>query len=146
MEKKHTSKSLEETVALASEIVSKALSEESSGAVIVSFSGDLGTGKTTCTKSVAKLLGVQDVITSPTFLVLKQYSVEHPDFDTFVHIDAYKVQNETEILPLRLGEIFSNQKAFVVIEWPENLKNARPKETLKVEIKTVGENEREFTF
>lgn len=89
-------------------------------ATVVGLSGDLGSGKTTFTKILAKELGIVDHITSPTFVIQKKYNIlNHPDFDTLIHIDAYRLEEKGELEVLDWKELTENSKNLILVEWPE---------------------------
>ena len=100
--------------------------------------GDLGSGKTTLTKGIGKALGVEEVVNSPTFTILKVYT---GDF-TLHHIDAYRLENSDD--ELGITELF--EEGITVIEWPDNLIDYLPKEYLEVRFDYIDENEREISF
>lgn len=131
-------------------------------ATVYALKGDLGAGKTTFVKSVAKHMGVDDQIVSPTFIIAKYYSLPkaenadeilesaneeraYPDFQDFVHIDAYRLENEEEAEVLRLKEILEDGKKIIFIEWPEKLGSLLPKGVRELEFKFIDENTREIT-
>ena len=90
---------------------------------ILALSGDLGTGKTTLVQVLAKQFGITSAIQSPTFTILKSYEISHPRYTHFVHVDAYRITNEDELIPLRFSE-YLKEENFVCIEWPEQIPHA----------------------
>lgn len=123
--------SLEETNQLAKKIASKL-----SVPAIITLSGDLGAGKTTFTKGLAKALGINATITSPTFTILKSYE----EAVTLHHIDAYRLEGIVQ--DLGFEEIF-DEDAICVVEWFDYIEYALPKERLQVSISLDG-NDRIF--
>ena len=111
---------MDEMAAFAAEI-SRALIPSDSVATVIGLSGDLGSGKTTFTKALAKVLGVKEEILSPTFVLAKFYAVRGQKWNTLVHIDAYRILDENELGVLRLDELLADPKKLVVIEWPEQM-------------------------
>jgi tRNA threonylcarbamoyladenosine biosynthesis protein TsaE len=109
--------------------------------LVVTLQGDLGAGKTTFTQELGKVLGVSEPIVSPTFTIMKSYELEHEQFDTLVHIDAYRFESEEEARPLRLEEVFSTARAIVCVEWPERISSLIPKTAVSVAI-TITEGEK----
>ena len=89
--------------------------------LVITLEGDLGAGKTTFTQELGKYIGVTEQITSPTFTIMKQYEVEYEKFNTLVHIDAYRIEDENEVGPLRLAETLNQEGNIVCIEWPEQI-------------------------
>jgi tRNA threonylcarbamoyladenosine biosynthesis protein TsaE len=90
-------------------------------AIVITLEGDLGAGKTTLIQHIARSLGVRDVIQSPTFVLMRRYSINHQFFTTLIHIDAYRIEDETEIDALKLTEYIDNPHALICIEWPQKI-------------------------
>lgn len=91
-----------------------------SRAHVVGLRGDLGAGKTTLVQHIARELGVQESVTSPTFVIAERYAITHSPFTSLVHIDAYRLKPE-EVRVLGLELFFENPHNLVLVEWPENL-------------------------
>lgn len=87
---------------------------------IISLQGDLGSGKTTFIRGLAKGLGIKDVITSPSFTLYCLY--QGPEFQ-LVHIDAYRIHNQAEFDALMIEE-FLKPPYCIALEWPEKIGNA----------------------
>ncbi|MFZ2522038.1 MAG: tRNA (adenosine(37)-N6)-threonylcarbamoyltransferase complex ATPase subunit type 1 TsaE [Minisyncoccia bacterium] len=147
----YTSKSLEETEEIAMEFL-KGISPKTTYATVVGLYGNLGAGKTAFTKAVAKVLGVPDTVTSPTFVIMKAYELSHFDtftpstltFDFLVHIDAYRLEKEEELLHLGWKEIISDPSNLIFIEWPERVSGIIP-DHIKIKFDTLpNENSREI--
>ncbi len=122
------SKNLQETNKIAKLFVDKILSAKKAGALVVGLSGDLGAGKTAFTKAVAKYLGVKSKVDSPTFVIMKKYPLKKQKHKALLHFDAYRLEDEKELLNLGWQEIVSNKDFFIIIEWPENVKKVLPKD------------------
>ncbi len=90
------------------------------GCVALGFSGDLGAGKTTLIQEIGKLLGVQEIMQSPTFTLMKVYETTSEKKPFLVHMDMYRIENEEELVPLQLQRFFDG-KHFFCIEWPEKV-------------------------
>lgn len=104
---KFTAKNIKDTYALAARIA-----EKLKGGEIILLNGNLGAGKTTFTKGLAKALGVDEVVTSPTFTFMKEY---HGRLDLY-HFDMYRVEDEDELYELGLNE-YLYMRGVCVIEW-----------------------------
>ncbi len=107
-----------ETLALAKKIATKL-----NGGEIVTLSGDLGTGKTTFTKGLAKALGITQTITSPTFAIMNVYELPEPinEIKTLVHIDAYRLESPAEIITVGAEDYLGEPDTLCVIEWPQKI-------------------------
>ncbi|MFA6797112.1 MAG: tRNA (adenosine(37)-N6)-threonylcarbamoyltransferase complex ATPase subunit type 1 TsaE [Candidatus Paceibacterota bacterium] len=151
------SKSLEETEKIAGEFIEKISMGIYNGAVVVGLYGDLGSGKTTFTQCVARLLGIKEDITSPTFVIEKRYQIDNLLFlagqatlnfklSTFIHIDAYRLESSKEAKSLGWNEISTNPQNIIFIEWPERILDILPENHIKLNFKFISENEREIEF
>lgn len=100
--------------------------QESNTATVLALRGDLGAGKTTLVQSLASLLGVTEIVTSPTFVVMKTYTTTHLVFTNLVHIDAYRIDDESELNPLNFKDVLKSPHTLVCIEWPERIARALP--------------------
>lgn len=124
--------SLEETIALGKKIGSLL-----KPGMIITLNGDLGAGKTTFTKGIGQALGIQRVINSPTFTILKQYQGTYQ----LSHFDAYRLEGQSD--DLGFEEIFDSEDVCVV-EWPEFIADILPAARLDITIKRKGPHQREF--
>ncbi len=128
----------DENIFLAKEVLEK-ITPKSDRATILGLYGNLGAGKTTFTKAIAKFLGVEEIITSPTFVIEKVYELTNQKFSHLIHIDAYRLDSEQELLSLGWNEIIRDPKNLILIEWPERVLGIMP-EHIKVEFE-VGQSE-----
>ena len=103
-------------------------------------SGGLGAGKTVFAKGFAKGLGIEDTVTSPTFIIMNRYGGGR---FPFYHFDMYRI-NAEQAENLGFREIFEEKGAVCLIEWPENAAGILPKGAVRVEIKSTGEKTREI--
>lgn len=118
---------------------------EGEHAYIVGLSGDLGSGKTTFVQHLARELGVQDPVTSPTFVIAERYDIEHPPYTSLVHIDAYRLTPK-EAHTIGWEEFVQNPKNLVVVEWPEQLGSAFPADAPVLTFSVVGEGSRTVEY
>ncbi len=103
---------------------------------VVSFSGELGAGKTFLAKGIGEVLGVKQTINSPTFNILKCYEgVEYP----FYHIDAYRLEGVKQDLGL---EEYIEGDGVCLIEWASFIDYLLPKEYLSINISILSEDSR----
>ena len=89
-------------------------------ATILTLSGPLGAGKTTLTKCIADILGVDRVVTSPSFVLRSDYTTTDPTFRNLIHIDAYRL-TEQEVPTIGWEDVLTSPRTLVVIEWPERI-------------------------
>lgn len=106
---------------------------------VVLLSGDLGAGKTTFTQFVFKCLGVEGVVNSPTFAVLKTYNANGTELN---HFDAYRI-NTAEAIECGFDEVISSRDGICFIEWSQNIAELLPSDCIKITINLV-EDYREF--
>lgn len=114
-------------------------------ALLIELSGNLGAGKTTLTQEIARQLKIEEKITSPTFVLMKKYSINFGQFKTLVHIDAYRVENSDEISILNFPELLSNPENLILLEWPEKISDILPEEKITITLEVSGE-EREINI
>lgn len=116
-------------------------------AVVLGLFGDLGSGKTTFTQSLAKAFGIKQIVTSPTFVIEKIYKLPKTEnFEHLIHIDAYRLEGEEEMLELGWETILNNPKNIIVIEWPERIEKILPKDMQKIFFEFVDENTRKINY
>lgn len=138
------SKSIADTHAFAERFLCN-LSPNKMGATVVCLSGDLGAGKTAFAKEIGALLGLsKDDITSPTFVIEKIYKITNPHFTHFIHIDAYRLEKEGELLTIGWEKIISDSKNLICIEWPEKVAGIIPQSAITLSLKFIDENTREI--
>ena len=138
------SKSLKETQKLAKEFVGNIKASDKGLAFLVAMHGDLGSGKTTFVKAVAKAFGIENTVTSPTFVIEKIYKLENQEFDNLIHIDAYRLKSGEELKTIGWEEVSKNPKNIIFIEWPNNVEDILPESKQEIIFKFVDENTREI--
>ncbi len=117
------------------------------GVHVLALQGDLGAGKTSLTKALARLLGVTEHVTSPTFVIMKSYPLTGDEkFTTLTHVDAYRIEDEDELRILGFETILREPTTLTVIEWPERIPNLVPKVALRVVIEIEEGNGRRITY
>jgi tRNA threonylcarbamoyladenosine biosynthesis protein TsaE len=137
----------QETQELASQLAKKILAKKpGKTAVVLCLRGQLGAGKTTFLQGFAKELGVEEVVNSPTFVIMKHFSIDAGGFEHFYHIDCYRLEREDEILALGFAEIISNPKNIVAIEWPEKISKLLPPDAPVISFHYTGENTRNISI
>ncbi|MDP1689960.1 MAG: tRNA (adenosine(37)-N6)-threonylcarbamoyltransferase complex ATPase subunit type 1 TsaE [bacterium] len=118
------------------------------GATLVTLSGELGAGKTAFTKAVARAFGVEDIVNSPTFILEKIYQLrgETPKFKRLVHIDAYRLEKESDLAPLGFDELMQNRDNLILFEWPEKVVDALPEPTVRISIAVQDDGSRIISY
>ena len=100
------------------------------GGEVLCLFGDLGTGKTTFVKGLARALGIKEAITSPTFTLMNLYAVGHrksdirypiSDIRLLIHIDTYRLEREQELGDIGAADYIGQTGTVTVVEWPEKL-------------------------
>lgn len=136
-------KLLKETIKTNSEEETKQIAEKLgnkiTSPIVITLEGDLGVGKTTFTKGLGKGLGVDRIITSPTFTIVKEYEGRLPLY----HIDAYRLEYSEDNLGL---EEYILSEGVTVIEWAKFIKELLPENKLAVNINYLNEEKREIIF
>ena len=99
------------------EAVAKTLLETVDSKIIL-FEGEMGVGKTTLIKTLIKLLGSNDVVSSPTFSIVNEYLAKN---QSIFHFDLYRIESEDELYDFGIDTYIYNDN-FVFVEWPELLK------------------------
>lgn len=109
---------------------------------IILFHGQMGAGKTTFIKALAKQLGVTDMTGSPTFSLVNEYGTE--DGKTLYHFDLYRLNNEEEAYDMGIDEYFYSGN-LCLIEWPEKTPNLIPLDHTAITIKNLPDGRRQLT-
>ena len=109
---------------------------------VFAFYGKMGAGKTTFIKAICEALGVEDVVTSPTFAIVNEYKVNE---ESVFHFDFYRIKNLREAYDIGCEEYFySGSPCF--IEWPEMIEELLPEDTVKVHIDVLDDGSRIVTL
>ena len=107
---------------------------------VFAFYGKMGAGKTTFIKAICEELGVEDVITSPTFAIVNEYTLNSQFLSltsqSIFHFDFYRIKKLEEVYDMGYEEYFYSG-ALCFIEWPELIEELLPEDSVKV---TISEN------
>lgn len=106
------------------------------------FNAQMGAGKTTLIKELAKELGVNEMASSPTFSIVNEYLGTN---DKVYHFDLYRLKNEEEAYDMGLDEYF-DENAWCFVEWPDLAQNILSENVHTVSITIVDEHTRELNF
>lgn len=130
------SHSVEETESFAEQFSQKLFGNE-----IIAMYGELGAGKTAFARGLARGLGVEDIVSSPTFAIVNEYQGVYPIY----HFDMYRIESWNDLDSIGFFDYIDN--GVMLIEWSENIEGALPENIIKVNIqKTSNENERIITI
>lgn len=99
---------------------------------VFAFYGKMGVGKTTFIKAVCEELGVTDVITSPTFAIVNEYTTAAGD--PIYHFDFYRIKRLEEVYDMGYEDYFYQSGSLCLIEWPELIEQLLPDDALRVSI------------
>lgn len=125
----------------------RSLAPNSSHATLVTLSGELGAGKTAFTKAVARTLGIEDIVNSPTFVLEKMYVLpaEQP-FKRLIHIDAYRLEKGSDLAPLGFYELYKDSGNLILLEWPERVADTLAAATHTISIVAHSDSSRAITY
>ncbi|MGE3341237.1 MAG: tRNA (adenosine(37)-N6)-threonylcarbamoyltransferase complex ATPase subunit type 1 TsaE [Candidatus Altimarinota bacterium] len=117
----YTTHSAAETEALAEQLLSEILNKR-----VVQLSGNLGSGKTTFVKGLAKALGIEKAVKSPTYTYVQSYQLPTTNYQLLWHFDLYRLPESSEYpdqvaASIGLEDALNDPTALVLIEWPERL-------------------------
>ena len=123
-------------------------------ALIIGLEGDLGGGKTTFLQGFARGLRVKEKVLSPTFVLIKKFLLlkktqkggSGAKFQTFYHIDCYRIQKAKELLALEFKKIISNPQNIVAIEWADRVRQVLPKDIITLKFKFVDKKTRRIVI
>ena len=109
---------------------------------VFAFYGKMGAGKTTFVKAICEELGVEDVITSPTFAIINEYSTDSDE--SIFHFDFYRIKKLEEVYDMGYEDYFYSG-ALCFIEWPELIEDVLPDDAVRVSIEEQPDGSRLVT-
>ena len=119
---------------------SHSLIPSASHAVLVTLSGELGAGKTSFAQGLARELGVEESITSPTFVLEKKYNLPvGRRFARLIHVDAYRLEGGKSLEPLGFSDLYADPTNLILLEWPELVESQLPKADVSIRLSVSGE-------
>lgn len=133
--------SVDEMCNFAAEVAGKLRLQKVSAAVLT-LTGDLGSGKTTFVQGVARYFGVEDRVTSPTFVIEKVYELPRGPFKHLIHIDAYRLESAHELEVLGWHEMAAEPTNLILVEWPERVPGIFSKGAMRLLFTFIDENTR----
>ena len=122
--------------------VAKQLLAFANGDKFFIFEGEMAAGKTTFIKAFCEALGVEDVVSSPTFSIVNEYE---SSVGLVYHFDFYRLKNLQEAYDIGYEEYFYSG-AYCLVEWPSKVEELLPEEYIKIEITVTGNEQRLFEF
>ena len=111
---------------------------------VFAFYGKMGAGKTTFVKAVCECLGVEDVITSPTFAIVNEYTSATTG-DAIYHFDFYRIKKLEEVYDMGYEDYFYSG-SLCFLEWPELIEDLLPEDATKVTIEETEDGSRVVKF
>ena len=138
MNKKYLTTSSEETQNLG-----ETLALELKGGDFLAFYGNLGSGKTTFIQGLAKGLGIERRIISPTFIIMRHYNLSQGNF---YHVDLYRTENKHDFLSIGLDQIMEDKSNIAALEWAEKLADMLPSKRIELHFEYLGDSKREITI
>lgn len=125
----------------------KNIASKLKGGDIVLLYGDLGAGKTTLTKGIAKYFGIDEIV-SPTFTLMQEYQVNKStsiEDNKFVHIDTYRLENKADLVEIGAEDYLGDEHTVCVVEWPEKIEELLiSKKVIKIKIEHDEKNGRKI--
>ena len=109
---------------------------------VFAFYGHMGAGKTTFIKAICEALGVDDVITSPTFAIVNEYTAQD---GPVYHFDFYRIKKLEEVYDMGFEDYFYSGE-LCLIEWPELIEEVLPSDAVKVSIQEKEDGSRAILF
>lgn len=121
------------------DVAARKFLEMTDGRRLVAFYAPMGAGKTTFTVALCKALGVEDSVCSPTFTIVNEYRTSF--HEPVYHFDFYRIKNNAEAMDIGIEDYFYSGN-LCLMEWPENIEDLLPEETLRVCISVGAGGER----
>jgi tRNA threonylcarbamoyladenosine biosynthesis protein TsaE len=109
-----------------------------SGGTVIAFRGPLGAGKTTMAKGLARGLGVEETVTSPTFTIVSEYEGRL----RLHHVDAYRLSGAEDFYSIGGEELLSDPGGVCLVEWSERIEGAIPADAATIELSVTAEGGR----
>ena len=136
------SNSAEETAQFAADYAKKLL-----GGEVIGLIGELGSGKTAFTRGFAKGLGINQSVTSPTFVMMRIYEVKEPvnpesKIKRFCHIDAYRANDSLDIISIGAEDFIGQKDVVTVVEWADKVREILPQRTVYIHFEFQDGNKR----
>ena len=109
----------------------------------IGLRGNLGSGKTVFARGFARGLDIDDIVSSPTFTLIKEYPANNDKW--LYHLDLYRITDIESALVFGIDEYLSDPNAIVLIEWPERILELFAPDSIFIDIERTGQNTRKIT-
>ena len=136
--KEYTSNNIGDTQKIAKEVAGTLR-----GGELIALAGNLGAGKTVFLKALARAMGIEDNITSPTFVLMKVYDADFGKVERLVHVDCYRLEHAEDLQDIGLGDYLNHDNNVVVVEWADKI-NDLPEGTIYIKIESLGGDKRKI--
>ncbi len=156
---KYLIKSEKDLEKLAEDILVLVTEKKYNHATVLALQGEMGAGKTTFTKSLARILGITESVTSPTFVIQKTFSISNKNlvtenktlaeafsnnsFAQLIHIDSYRLDLSAELAHLGWHDLLNQKENLIVVEWPERIADILPTQYVLLKFTHIDETTRE---
>lgn len=107
---------------------------------VITFTGDLGAGKTTLINSICKVLGVKEIVSSPTFAIIQEYRAND---NLIYHMDLYRLKNVQEAIDAGVEDCLLSGE-LCLVEWPEKAKGLFAGESISISLESLSANRRKL--
>ncbi len=121
--------------------VARSILDALDGRTVVLLNAPMGGGKTTLAREIASEMGSRDVVTSPTFAIVNEYSISPKG--RMYHFDMYRIERLEEAIDLGFGEYIDSGE-LCLIEWAERVEELLPDDAMMVSIEITGKSSRRF--
>lgn len=135
------------------ERLGKTFAQELQPQDVVCLIGELGAGKTTFVKGLAKGLGIKARITSPTYVVVREHEIQGKGgrvkgegIERLYHLDLYRLTSEKDVLGINIHDLLKDKNVVTVIEWPEVARSLIPSHAWIITFEQTDKNHREITI
>jgi tRNA threonylcarbamoyl adenosine modification protein YjeE len=115
-------------------------------ATLITLSGELGAGKTAFVKMIAKEMGIEETVNSPTFVLEKIYLLPGQKFKRLIHIDAYRLERGDNLSSIGFDEIIKDAQNIIFLEWPEKVTSTTLKPDKNISFQVLPDNSRIISY
>ena len=119
----------------------ESLQPQDNQATVVGFSGPLGAGKTEFIRGLIRSAGIDEPVTSPTYTIETVYELPETSFDHAYHVDAYRLEDGSDLQDIGFENRLTDPKNLVLVEWADSVSSALPERTIFVDI-SIKDNKR----